>query len=94
MKYLEPGKSDYRKIWRQIFNTSRSKEWHLVLLLIKLIFVLPVSNSRVKHLFLLMNRIKMDGHASLSATHLSSLIGICMEDPNPADFDPISSMQL
>ena len=36
----------------------------------------------------------MDGHASLSATHLSSLIGICMEDPNPADFDPISSMQL
>ena len=36
----------------------------------------------------------MDGHASLSATHSSSLIGICMEDPNPADFDPISSMQL
>ena len=36
----------------------------------------------------------MDGHASLSATRLSSLIRICMEGPNPPDFDPISSMQL
>ena len=41
----------------------------------------------------LMKRIKTDGHASLSATLLSSLIRICMEGPNPADFDSISSMQ-
>ena len=41
-----------------------------------------------------MNRIKTDGRASLSATRLSRLIKICMEGPNPADFDPISSMQL
>ena len=94
VKYLEPGKSDCRKIWHQRFNSSQSKEWHLVLLLIELIFVLPVFIAKVEHLFSLMNRIKMDGHASLSATRLSSLIRICMEGPNPADFDPISSMQL
>ena len=94
VKYLEPGISDYRKIWHQIFNSSRSKEWHLVLLLIELIFVLLVSDTKVEHLFLLMNRIKMDGCASLSATRLSSFIRIWMEGPNPADFDPISSMQL
>ena len=41
-----------------------------------------------------MKRIKTDGRASLSATRLSSLIRICMEGPNPSDFDPISSMQL
>ena len=42
VKYLEPGKLDYRKIWHQIFISSWSKKWHLVLLLIELIFVLPV----------------------------------------------------
>ena len=94
VKYVEPWKLDDRKIWHQIFNSSRSKEWHLVLLLIELIFVLPISNANVEHLFWLMNRIKTDGRASLSATRLNSLIRICMEGPNPVDFDPISSMQL
>lgn len=94
VKYLEPGISDYRKIWHQIFNSSRSKEWHLVLLLIELIFVLPVSNAKLEHLILLKNKIKMDGCASVSATCLSGLIRICMEGPNPADFDLISSLQL
>ena len=94
VKYLEPGKSDYRKIWHQRFNSSRSKEWHLVLLLIELIFVLPVSNAKVEHLFSLMKRIKTDVRASLSPTRLSSLIRICMKGGNPADFDLISSMKL
>ena len=76
IKYLEPGKLDYRKSCHEIFNSSRSKEWHLVLLLIELIFVLLVSDTKVEHLFLLMNRIKMDGCASLSATRLSSFIRI------------------
>ena len=40
-----------------------------------------------------MEKIKTDGHASLFATLLSSLIRICMEGPNPADFDSIPSMQ-
>ena len=94
VKYLEPGKLNYRKIQHQIFKSSQSKEWHLVLLLIELIFVLPVFNVKVEHLFLLMNKIQTDGHASLSATHLSSLIRICIEGPNPPYFDLTSSMQL
>ena len=46
VKYLEPGKSDYRKIWHQIFNSSQSKERHLVLLLVELILLFL---SRMPH---------------------------------------------
>ena len=94
VKYLEPQKTDYRKVWHMIYNSSRRKDWNLVLLLVELLFVLPVSNAKVERLFSLMNRIKTDCRASLSADRLSSLIRICMEGPQPADFNPVSSMQL
>ena len=94
LQYLAPTTTDYRVVWRKIFQSSRRSSWKLVLLLVELLFSLPMSNAKVERMFSLMNRIKTDSRSSLSKEVLSALIRICMEGPECADFDAISSMTL
>ena len=75
----KPQSINYRITWRKIFQSSRRDTWTLVLLLIKLLFLLPVSNAKVERLFSLMNRIKTDFRSSLSQKTLKNLVLICME---------------
>ena len=81
VQYLDISKTDYRVIWRKLFESSKSREWKSALLLVKLLFILPVSNAKVERLFSLMNRVKTDTRNSLSKDRLSSLLRICMEGP-------------
>ena len=94
IKYLSPSSVDYRKIWHQLFVSSRSKEWNLILLLVELLFCLPVSNAKVERLFSLMNRVKTDSRASLGESRINSLLRIVMEGPTIDDFDPIPAIDL
>jgi hypothetical protein len=94
LQYLNVSKTDYRVVWRKLFESSKSHEWKSALLLVKLLFTLPVSNAKVERLFSLMNRVKTDTRNSLSKDRLSSLLRICMEGPSLQDFDPKPSMTL
>ena len=66
----------------------------IILLLVRLLFTLPVSNAKVERLFSLMNRIKTNSRNSLSQQRLSSILWICMEGPTSQEFDPKPTMQL
>ena len=94
IKYFDIQKTDYRVIWRKIFDSSRNNGWKLVLLLVKLLFTLPISNAKVERLFSLMNRVKTDTRNSLSQSRLSGLLRICMEGPSLKEFDPVAAMKL
>ena len=77
-KFLNPQKTYYRVVWHSIFESSQRSHWKLILLIVKLLFTLPVSNAKVERLFSLMNRVKRDTRNS-SQHRLSGLLRICME---------------
>ena len=60
LTYLSPGVNSYCMVWHRIFESGKDKEWNLVLYVVELLFVLPVSNTKVERLFSFMNRIKTD----------------------------------
>ena len=66
LKYFDLSNTDYRVVWRRLFESCRRVKWKSILLLVKLLFTLPVSNPTVEILFSLMNRIKTDSRNSLS----------------------------
>ena len=92
--YLNPGIVDYRIIWRQLFSSSRSGDWNLVLLIAELLFCLPISNAKVERLFSFMNRVKTDSRASLGENRLNSLLRIGIEGPKPEAYDVTNAMHL
>ena len=93
-KFLNPQKTDYRVVWRSIFESSQRSHWKLILLIVKLLFTLQVSNVEVERLFSLMNRVKTDTRNSLSQHRLSGLLRIWMEGLPFGDFDPVPAMVL
>ena len=92
--YLSPERVDYRVVWHQLFNCSRSMEWSAILALIELLFVFPVSNTEVEALFSLMKRVKTDARASLKEHRLNILLRIITERPPTNEFIPTTAIDL
>ena len=85
--YLVPTKVEYRSIWYQLFNSSRSQDWKYVLLLVELLFCLPISNAKVERFFSFMNRVKTDIRSSLGEKRINSLLRIAIDGPSIEEFD-------
>jgi hypothetical protein len=81
-------------MWRRIFDSGRRDEWHMVLILVELLFAIPISNAKVEWLFSQMKRIETDSCASLSESKLNSLIRIGAEGPKLEDYDPTPAIKL
>ena len=94
VQYLSPDKTHYRVVWRKIFQSSKSDSWHLILLLVELLFSLPVLNAKVEQMFSLMKRIKTDRRSLLSRNILSALVQICMECPTCENFNAVPEITL
>ena len=52
--------------WRKIFAALRTQGWSNVLLMIRLLFIVPVSNANQKRMFSKLKRIKINFRCSLS----------------------------
>ena len=94
LQYLDLLKTEYKVVWHKLFDSFKSHKWKPTLLLMKLLFILPVSNAKVKRFFSLINRIKTDARISLLKDRLRSLLRVRMEGPSLQDFDPKLSMTL
>ena len=92
--YLNVVTFHYRKVWKLLFSSSRSREWKDILLMVELLFCLPISNAKVERFFSLLNRVKTDGRASLGEARLNSLLRICTEGPEIENFDASNALQL
>ena len=92
--YLNVVTFHYRKVWKLLFSSSRSREWKDILLMVELLFCLPISNAKVERFFSLLNRVKTDGRASLGEARLNSLLRICTEGPKIENFDASNALQL
>ena len=92
-RYLEPSKTPYLRVWRRIFDSGRSNEWSMVLILVELLFAIPISNAKVERLFSLMNRVKRETRATLSEGTLNNLVIIRAEGPELQDYDPTPAIE-
>ena len=74
IEYLSLSNTPYRKTWRGIFVSPRSQAWKDVLLIIKLLFTIPVSNAKLERMFSKMKHVKTLLRASLSEKKLESIL--------------------
>lgn len=93
-RYLDPSRTPYLSVWKRIFDSDRRNDWHMVLLLVELLFSIPISNAKVERLFSLMNRVKTDSRAALGEDTVDSLTRIRMEGPKLENYDRTLTIQL
>lgn len=88
VQYLSPSSRHYRATWYKIFHSSRAVEWQNILLLIRLLFSLPVSNAALERMFSSLGRVKTAKRASLSQGTLQDILRIQEEGPPMDTYDP------
>ena len=84
-RYLNTGE-EYKKVWYKLFTAPDARKWPNVLLLCKLLFSLPFTNSKVERAFSIMKIIKTDRRNSLNTSTLDDLMKINVEGPTPENF--------
>ena len=93
VKYLSPSCHHYRATWFKIFHSSRSFQWQNILLLIRLLFSVPVSNAVLERFFSSLGRVKSVKRASLSQQTLEDILRIQAEGPPMESYDPTNAIK-
>jgi len=86
--------TDYRKVWYSLFVCPDATGWANVLLLCKLIFSIPFSNSRVEQIFSSLKYLKSTKRNSLQISTLNDLSEIYIEGPKLHEFSADSAIDL
>ena len=92
-RYLNTGE-EYKKVWYKLFTAPDARKWPNVLLLCKLLFSLPFTNSKVERAFSIMKIIKTDRRNSLNTSTLDDLMEINVEGPTPENFNAERAVSL
>ena len=92
VQYLSPSSHHYRATWYKIFHSSRALQWQNILLLIRLLFSLPVSNAALERMFSSLGRVKTTKRASLSQGTLQDILRIQEEGPPMETYDPSTAV--
>ena len=93
VQYLSPSSHHYRTTWYKIFHSSKAVEWQNILLLIRLLFTLPVSNPALERIFSNLGRVKTAKRAALSKGTLQDLLRIQVEGPPLECYDPSTAVK-
>ena len=93
VKYLSSSRHHYRATWFNIFHSSRSFQWQNILLLIRLLFSVPVSNAVLERFFSSLGRVKSVKRASLSQQTLEDILRIQAEGPPMESYDPTNAIK-
>ena len=83
----------YLVTWRKIFTAPRSNVSSDVLLMIRLLFTVPVSNAKLERIFFKLNSVKINFRWSLVVKRLDNILRIMEESSSWETFDPISAIK-
>ena len=87
-KILSLTRVSYLVTWRKIFKTSRSKGWSDVLLMIRLLFTVSVSNAKLERMFSKLKRVKTK---KILENILENILAVMPEGSSSETFDPMSA---
>ena len=79
--------------WRKIFTAPRSKGSSDVLLMTKMLFTVPVSNTKLERIFSKLKRVKTNFRCSLGVKGLENILRIIEEGSSWETFDAISAIK-
>lgn len=92
VQYLKPAKLHYRVTWYKLFHSSRIAKWHNILLVVRLLFTLPVSNAATERFFSTLKRVKSPKRSSLSQRTLQDILRITTEGPPLKKYDATNAV--
>ena len=78
---------------QKIFTAPRSKGSSDVLLMIRILFTVPVSNAKLERMFSKLNRVKTNFRCSLYVKGLQNILGIMEKGSSWETFDAISAIK-
>ena len=84
----------YRKVWYKLFTAADARKWPNILLISKLLFSLPYTNSSVERIFSTTKVVKTDRCTSLYTSILDDLLEINVEGPPAESFCSDQAIQL
>ena len=79
----------YLVTWQKIFMAPRSKGSSDILLMIRILFTVPVSNAKLERIFSKLKRVKTNFRCSLGVKGLENILRIMQEGSSWETFDPI-----
>ena len=91
VQYLKPCKQHYRATWYKLFHSSRIVNWQNILLVVRLLFSLPVSNAAAEKFFSTLKQMKSSKRASISQPTLQGTLRIT-EGPPLKKYDATSAV--
>lgn len=94
VNFLNVNVCSYRNTWRKLFTTPNSAQWNDMLIMIRLLFTIPISNAKLERLFSKLKRIKTAFRSSLGFVRLENLLRILEEGPPIEEYDPTSAIEL
>ena len=93
VEFLAPSSRSYRVTWYKLFHFSiASHRWNNILLLIRLLFCLPVSNVIVERFFGSLKRVKTGKRAAIGQKTTEDILTIMAEGPPLEEYDATSAV--
>ena len=93
VEFLAPSSRSYRVTWYKLFHFSvGSHRWNNILLLIRLLFCLPVSNAIVERFFGSLKRVKTGKRAAIGQKTTEDILTIMAEGPPLEEYDATSAV--
>ena len=74
LDYLKPSVYNNRATWLKLFHSSNASKSSNILLLIRLLFYLPVSNEELEIVFSAVKQVKISKRASLTQSPLEDIL--------------------
>ena len=93
-KYLSLDKDSYHRIWYKLHTASDSTKWPNVLMLCKLLFSIPISNSHIERIFSSLKVVKTNRRTNLTNCTPNDLLEICVEGPTMSKFSADQEVEL
>ena len=92
--FIAPYSLSYRATWYKLFHLCiESNRWENILLLIRLLFCLPVSNAIVERFFGSLKRVKNLGErAALGQKTTEDILTIMTKEPPHKEYDATSAV--
>ena len=92
--FLAPSSTSYRATWYKLFHSSlMTSRWSNIMLVVRLLFCLPVSNATVERFFGSLKRVKTGSRSTLGQKTTEDILTIMTEGRPLEEYDSTEAVQ-
>lgn len=87
-QFISLSTLDYQAVWWSLFHAPNSNDWSNLLLLVRMLFTLPVSNGKLERVFSTMKLLKVEKRSQMENDTLDDLLAINIDRVPLNEFNP------